>query len=253
MAAKANGSTSAESAPASAESAPASKAHVSALAESAYLAKVMEVVPNVRKLIRECKAKDAQPTVDEICRLCLEADLAYRKNILGRHCGIHPENRAKTGVDPFNAQMLALKISLQGYSESKLENPMGFEPGIPGTAAASVQEKFMKRNFELANDLLRPVHFQDTEYLPVTCSHTMAALNLIEAGDTCMGLHEDISTNGRIDQQKALKLCPSWRKPMRDGVPCLVFRRELEEACPELAGFLSQSSDTAGTCIFTDA
>ena len=40
MAAKANGST-------SAESAPASKAH--ALAESAYLAKVMELVPIIKK------------------------------------------------------------------------------------------------------------------------------------------------------------------------------------------------------------
>ena len=45
-----------------------------------------------------------QPAVDRIVDVSLEADAAYRKNILGRNCGIHPENRAATGVDPFNAQ-----------------------------------------------------------------------------------------------------------------------------------------------------
>ena len=50
-----------------------------------------------------------QPAVDKIVAVSLEADAAYRKHILGRHCGIHPENRAKTGVDPFNAQNLTLE------------------------------------------------------------------------------------------------------------------------------------------------
>ena len=56
-----------------------------------------------------------QPAVDKVVALCLENDLAYYKNIMGRHSGIHRENRAGTGVDPVNAQNLALKISLQGY------------------------------------------------------------------------------------------------------------------------------------------
>ena len=37
-----------------------------------------------------------QPAVENIVALSMEADLAYRKNIIGRNCGIHPENRAKT-------------------------------------------------------------------------------------------------------------------------------------------------------------
>ena len=46
-----------------------------------------------------------------------------------------------------------------------------------------------------------------------------------------------------IDRQKVLSLCPSWGKPMADGIPCIVFRRELEEACPDLPGFLSQAGN----------
>ena len=89
------------------------------------------------------------------------------------------KNRAATGVDPFNAQNLTLKISLQGYSESKLENPMGFEKAAPG-AAASAQEAFMARNYNLAAGYLKTIPVFDAHYLPVTCSHTFAALNIIE-------------------------------------------------------------------------
>ena len=46
-----------------------------------------------------------------------------------------------------------------------------------------------------------------------------------------------------IDRQKVLSLCPSWKKPLDDGIPCIVFRRELEEACPELPNFLSQAGN----------
>ena len=153
-------------------------------AASALASRIKFYVPKIYDIMKTCTDKVAgcmQPAVDEIVALCISADLAYKKNILGRHCGIHPENRAKTGVDPFNAQNLALNISLQGYSESKLENPMGFEKAEPGTAA-SAQKDFMMRNFDMSNGYLRCIPFHDTEYLPVTCSHTFAALNIIEGG-----------------------------------------------------------------------
>ena len=85
-------------------------------AESAQLdSNIQRVGPQLNEIMRTCKNKVAgliQPAVDEIVDLCIKADLAYKKNILGRHCGIHPESRARTGVDPFNAQNLTLKISL---------------------------------------------------------------------------------------------------------------------------------------------
>ena len=152
-------------------------------AESAQLDNnIKRIVPQIYEIMRTCKQQVAglmQPAVDQIVDLCIKADLAFKKNILGRHCGIHPENRARTGADPFNAQNLTLKISLQGYSGSKLENPMGFEKAAPGPAA-SAQQVFMTRNFQMSSGYLRTVPFHDVEYLPVTCSHTFAALNIIE-------------------------------------------------------------------------
>ena len=73
-----------------------------------------------------------QPSVDKIVQMCLGEGVAEKRNIMPRHTGIHPENRGKTGVDPFNAQKLTLNITIQGYSETKLENPMGFQKAAPG-------------------------------------------------------------------------------------------------------------------------
>ena len=88
-------------------------------------------VPKIYDIMKTYKEKVVglmQPAVDEIVALCLSSDLAYKKKIIGRHCGIHTENRTTTGVDPVNAQNLARNISLQGYSESKLESH-GFRKG----------------------------------------------------------------------------------------------------------------------------
>ena len=87
-----------------------------------------------------------QPSVDQIVQMCLDAGLAVKRNIMPRNTGIHPENRGKTGVDPFNAQRLALKISMQGYSETKLESPMGFEKAAAGPLH-DYQEAFNEQKF----------------------------------------------------------------------------------------------------------
>ena len=125
-----------------------------------------------------------------------------------------------------------------------MENPMGFEKALPNTAESAQQEKFMEENFKLSNGYLRPVPFDDVEYLPVTGSHMAAALNIVADGPgRVRGLNEELSTDGYIDHQKAMSLCPSWKKPLTDGMPCIVFRRELETACPELPAFLSRAGN----------
>ena len=78
---------------------------------------------------------------------------------------------------------------------------MGFEKAASGTTAESAQENFMRKNFAMSNGYLRTIPFRDVEYLPVTCSHTFAALNIID-GSNIRGIHEKLCTNGYVDQQK---------------------------------------------------
>ena len=206
--------------------------------------KVDVIVPAIEKIMQKCKDQPAghtQPAVDKIVDMCLSADLAYKKRVMGRNCGIHPANRARTGVDPINAQNLALKMSLQGYSESKLENPMGFEKSLDGPTRDE-QEAFMARNFVVSNGFLKKIEPRDADYLPVCCSHTHAALNIISGGVS--GLHPEMcDKDGRTDLQKVLQLCPSWKKPIEEGIPCVVFRHEVEAACPTLPAFLSKAGN----------
>ena len=229
----------------------AGSAHASP--EAARIQKAIDTVqPKIKQILLKYNGEPAGNTLSyispaqEIKHMCIDADLAYTRPIFGRNCGIHPQNRAGTGVDPFNAQKLALKISLQGYSETKLENPMSFEPAGMETAESAMrrdlQLEFNERTFAEASGYLRTIPHYDLLYLPVTCSHTFAALNIIEGG--CKGLHKELTgDDGMIDRQKVLKLCPSWKKPMTAGIPCIVFRREIEEACPELPEFLIKAGN----------
>jgi hypothetical protein len=159
-------------------------ASMAAPAASALQGTLAMVVPHIRAIIEACKKKTAgimQPSVDEIVKMCLQSGLAVRRNVLARNIGIHPSNRACTGVDPVNAQNLTLKISNQGYSESKLEQPMGFEVAEAGKLRAE-QQAFNERNFAESGGYLHSIPFRDIEYLPVTCSHTAATVNIVQGG-----------------------------------------------------------------------
>ena len=96
----------------------AESARLNRSAESAQLQQKSDaVVPVIEQLTQKCKDKPAgliQPTVDAIVEMCIRGDLAFKRKAMGRNCGIHKANRAATGADPFNAQNLALKMSLQG-------------------------------------------------------------------------------------------------------------------------------------------
>ena len=75
--------------------------------------------PKINDIMRDCKANQVgcmQQALEEIIALCIEKGLAYKKNVQGYQCGIHPENLAKSGVDPVDAQNLALRISQDGYT-----------------------------------------------------------------------------------------------------------------------------------------
>ena len=119
-----------------------------------------------------------QPTVDEIVELALREDLAYKRRVFPRNCGIHQSNRAGTSVDPFNAQNLAKKISWRGFSFTKLENPMGFENGTG--PIREFQEAFMRKNYAESNGYLKPTPAHDAVCFPVTSAYTFAAANLVE-------------------------------------------------------------------------
>ena len=95
---------------------------MAAPAGTALETQLKQVVPQIQAIIDDCKLKPAgimQPSVDKIVKMATESGLATKRIILARHCGVHPDNRGGSGVDPFNAQNQVLKISKQGYSDNQ--------------------------------------------------------------------------------------------------------------------------------------
>ena len=102
------------------------------------------------------------------------------------------------------------------------------------------QANFNKRNFAKACGYLKEIPWRDIEYLPVSGSHTAAAINIAEGG--VPGLHAELcNEKGHVDTNIVLQRCPSLEKPMVEGIRSIVFRRELEVACPELPDFLNEA------------
>ena len=145
-------------------------------------------------------------------------------------------------VDPFDAQDLFLKISKQGYSETKFEQPMGFEKAL-GVPLHAVQKAFNDKSFEEAGGYLKNVYFRAIEYTCQQHARTPPQQLTLSKGEG-HGLHEELSNaEGNVDIAKVLAPCPSWEQAIEDGMPCMVFKRELEAACPELPAFLSKAGN----------
>ena len=188
--------------------------------------------PKINEIIRDCNTKQDGyiQALEEIITLCIENGFVDKKNIKARKLGIHPESCATSTVTAVAAQNLALRISREGFSVSKLTVSMCFEKAESGTPAASAQREFMQRNYELSEGYLHNLLFQDADYLAVTGRHLIAALHIMS-----VATHEDLLTDGFGD---GWICCAELYE-----ISCLVFRKELEAACPELPGFLSKAGN----------
>ena len=229
----------------------AGSAHASP--EAARIQKAIETVkPKIQQILLKYNGEPAGnglcliSPAHEIKHMCIDADLAYTRNVFGRNCGVHPASREGDGLDHVHAQNLALFITFRRFSEEELEDPMCFEPAGTETAESvkrrDLQLELNARTFAEASGHLRTIPHYDLMYLSVTCSHTFAALNIMEGG--CQGLHTELLLGCfSTEIPNILMSYPSWGKPMKEGIPCTVFRRELEEACPELPAFLSKAGN----------
>ena len=100
-------------------------------------------VPQILAMMETCKKMPCirRPLLDKIVKLALGSGLAYKRTIVACHCGIYPKHRGGSGVDPYYAQNLVLKIFEPGYSETQIDPIMGFEKALSGPLRA-VQKAF---------------------------------------------------------------------------------------------------------------
>ena len=61
---------------------------------------------------------------------------------------------------------------------------------LPAPRLSMTSSRFNDRDFAEGNGYIKAIDFSEVEYLPVTCSHTIATVNIVEGGGP--GLHEEL-------------------------------------------------------------
>ena len=105
----------------------AGSAHASP--EAARIQKAIETVkPKIQQILLKHNGEPARNGLSlispahEIKQMCIDAELAYTRNVFGRNCGVHPASREGDGLDHVHAQNLALFITFRKFPEEELED-----------------------------------------------------------------------------------------------------------------------------------
>ena len=176
---------------------------------------------------------------DDIEAFSLSVDLAY---ILRIHCRFlcpHKDNRHTSMADAFDAQSLTCWIFDEGFSWKEVKNNSCFEKAV-GKMGTETEEK-VTTLLENSGGLLPAQVPQEMLYCTVTSTHTNLVLRIVDC--EAVGIYPELCEGKCVSRAKVLRECPTFAKPIEDGLEWVVYRRELEQECPELPGFLSEAGN----------
>jgi hypothetical protein len=111
--------------------------------------------------------------------ILLTEKIAYEVELHTSMLLVHPENRAKLGVNPYNAHRVGAFIKSVGADLKQLSNAVAFELN-PLDPARSNQIGFNRSLVDNAGGLLAPLTGGE-RYLTVSCGHTAQWVKAVNA------------------------------------------------------------------------
>jgi hypothetical protein len=111
--------------------------------------------------------------------LLLAEKIAYEVELHSSMLLVHPENRAKLGVNPHNAHRVGASIKSVGADLKQLSNSVAFELN-PMEPARAQQIGFNRSLVDHAGGLLAPITGGE-RYLTVSCGHTAQWVKAVNA------------------------------------------------------------------------
>jgi len=168
------------------------------------------------------------------------------------HVVVRPSNRFGLGLDPAAVHELLTLLLLQGWVWSEVAERLWAFQQMPGKKGVE-QLKFNRDLVANAGGLLAPAG-DDVRILTVAGSHTTNAAKVVGAeakgipatgkDDAGKELINYWSDNGHIDKGKVFSLCKPMQAVCEDkGLEYEVIRREVQDAMPNLPGFLSEAAN----------
>ena len=147
---------------------------------------------------------------DELLQIMAHASLSEERWVDTDKVGVHPDNRAKTGLLPIDVHDLLLFIVRQGWDWASCNRSLGCE--VPPTNEGTMWRAWNERLVDGAGGLLAKfTNPERIELLTVRGSHTTAAVRCYKLGSN--GVHPELCTDGRISRSKILEMQPSMQEP----------------------------------------
>ncbi len=154
--------------------------------------------------------------------------------------GHHPWNRSTTGVDGGDAISKLVKFEKGGFSFQECSRAATVQRS-PGRLGDFYEHKNME-TVQASAGKLAPVVPGSLKQFSLTCGHTYQALRAANAEIPCD--IPSISRNGRISKAILSQRDPNGMAvAFKDGLDCLQFRWEVEEAFPEVIRLVMEADN----------
>jgi hypothetical protein len=180
-----------------------------------------------------------------IADVLLEHKLAYKvEHVCCTDLGVHPENRAKLGVNAFNCHRVGSYVKQVGADFAELANATAFELS-PVPHVREKQLGFNKKLVEHSGGMLAPMTGGE-RYLTVSCGHTAAFCKAVLAG--CRTPQPSLAnSDGILNLDHVAKGDAKLRSMIRDGWSWLVVSWQVEAVFPELADLAQRALNASNS------
>lgn len=184
-----------------------------------------------------------------ILDLFVKENISYTSELCPDVLLVHPENRSKLGVNPFNVHRTGAYIKKAGADFKELSNAVAFELS-PNTADRDQQISFNKKLVEHSGGMMAPVNGSE-RFLTVSCGHTSQFCKAARVHCTTPQLTLQ-DADGKLSIDHVAKDDPKFKVMLTIGWTWTIIPWQAAEQWPELPD-LAQRALNASNSVASKA
>ena len=213
--------------------------------EATLLSACRSVAPTINAIIDENELgtdrAQKKSVADNIMKMLVDNKLVYTNVMAPEKVGVHPCNRAGTGVDSIDVAELQIRIIKAGWSDIECRRAWAIEvsPGAEGVDQYEFQVKLEKDG----QGYLPKQEQSELRILALTCNHTQMGLKCANAG-TLSRNTELCTKDGRLSADLIGAKSTSYRSAMGRGIEWQIMHYQVSTFMPKLTRFLSEAGNS---------
>jgi hypothetical protein len=199
-------------------------------------AKIVAATPAIASVIARARLPDAKLVMlrDEAFQILETHELQYVSRLHSTQVGVHPRNRAASGIVAQEVHRKLRKLVQAGFSFEECRNAAAVERE-PGEVGDGMEEKNVLL-VGASDGQLASVAASSLKVFSVTCGHTNQALRVAHSG--LSSTDDLVSVAGRVSVGKISDQDPNLGKAIREGLTWKVMVWQAAREWPELVDLL---------------